>query len=493
MKRALTCLLLAALLCGLLGGCAEKQEAAPAAPEAAPAEAPAAEEDFETAAAKEDFESAVEAQTFAVAMTCYCSGYESEAVGRDQGFLWEATGWYAAWICRVKDCDLISEKQAEDFQKSLGFEGDFAMPAEWAAYGAVRRLKGADGSVYYDFIDHKYRFNEQLGVTLEAGLVTLEELSMLMPNGEGVEFARGDAGQEPNTACVVLTRHFSEGESVAYPYRIRFAPDPDPDSGFAYRVIGVETPPAGARTDPALTFTWEELLKANSLQNIFSLYSSVHITDAEGSFASWLFKRGEDLVILSGDEVVYGQYRNCRFNYEKGSDGKLRAVVGEIVDPAELRQMQEGFLQEYLRGIVKMDLDRIEGDLIWADCIYAGDFRQQIAVDLGTLALREIRFRLYDGSESRTLFRYDEKAPEASYLDSWDEPLRRVHLVWEDYVDGAPVVREETVELPADWEYYPWVSRWGDYTAYMNAGWTRSYRYPGDGVDYTLYLTTAKG
>ena len=40
---------------------------------------------------------------------------------------------------------------------------------------------------------------------------------------------------------------------------------------------------------------------------------------------------------------------------------------------------------------------------------------------------------------------------------------------------------------------FPWEARWGDYTIYMNEGYTRPYSYPGDGVDYTLWLTTAKG
>ena len=65
--------------------------------------------------------------------------------------------------------------------------------------------------------------------------------------------------------------------------------------------------------------------------------------------------------------------------------------------------------------------------------------------------------------------------------------------MWESFYDGGPHVREETVELPGDWEYLPAEGRYGDYTIYMNAGYTQSYFYPGDNVDYTLYLTTAKG
>ena len=68
-----------------------------------------------------------------------------------------------------------------------------------------------------------------------------------------------------------------------------------------------------------------------------------------------------------------------------------------------------------------------------------------------------------------------------------------MNLIWEDWYNGGPHIRRETIAVPADWEYLPWEARWGDYTIYMNEGYTQPYSYPGDGVDYTLWLTTAKG
>ena len=88
---------------------------------------------------------------------------------------------------------------------------------------------------------------------------------------------------------------------------------------------------------------------------------------------------------------------------------------------------------------------------------------------------------------------YPDALPDFSFLDGWDKPLREVTGIWEDFYDGDVHVRTETYELPGDWEFLPWEGRWGDYTIYMNKGYTRPYFYPGDGMDYTLYLTTAKG
>ena len=64
-------------------------------------------------------------------------------------------------------------------------------------------------------------------------------------------------------------------------------------------------------------------------------------------------------------------------------------------------------------------------------------------------------------------------------------------------LDAAEAIRRllanAEVSLPGDWEYLPYEARWGEYTAYTNPDYIGPYAYPGDGVDYTLYLTTAKG
>ena len=141
-----------------------------------------------------------------------------------------------------------------------------------------------------------------------------------------------------------------------------------------------------------------------------------------------------------------------------------------------------------------MSFEGVEDDRIWTECTVRGGMRERIAVDRGTLVLREIQLWYSDDLPPvTTCFLYDETAPALEYLDSWDGPMRTVTLHWEDFSSGERVTRDESVRIPADWEYLPWQGRWGDYTVWMNEEYTRQYAYPGDGVDYTLYLTTAKG
>jgi 7-cyano-7-deazaguanine tRNA-ribosyltransferase len=90
-----------------------------------------------------------------------------------------------------------------------------------------------------------------------------------------------------------------------------------------------------------------------------------------------------------------------------------------------------------------MKLDRIEGDLIWADAIYSTGYRQKLAFDRGTLVLREVMSLNDDGEVGNvTVFDYTSAPDNYSFLDSWDRPLRTIELVWET-VSGSELPETE--------------------------------------------------
>ncbi len=108
--------------------------------------------------------------------------------------------------------------------------------------------------------------------------------------------------------------------------------------------------------------------------------------------------------------------------------------------------------------------------------------------------LRESRFRYgEDSGLVTTIYDYKSPPPELPFLDSWDKPLRTLILHWENFEGSELKTWTETVRVPRDWEYLPYEGRWGNYTVYLDEGYTKPYVYPGDGPGYTLYLTTAKG
>ncbi len=467
MKKLLSLLLCLALLAGLFAVSAAADEAGE------PAEKPAGEEDFIAA---------VGAQAFAVTMAAWL-GDAGEGVSLDDpAFLWDAAGWYAAWLYRTDGCDLLSPEDAADFLRSLGAE-DCAMPEGWTEYGVVRVLHGLDGSEHYDFQQHKAEIDEMLGVN------TL------------LSFVGGEGGH----LTTVLSCFYEDELSAEWMYELAF--EEAGEAVFPYRLTGMRLLDKGPQMDGELSFSWDELLEANRLENVLAHYPAVYVAlqteqgEPDELSGNWLFESGGELARVScGEDYVGGEYRGCYFEFETAEDGAERAVVGRIAGDGESEAFLSGYLTAYLQNVVIVQLEKEEDDLIWLGCTFRGGYRERIAVDRGTLVLRVIDFSSGDMLPPSVLrFEYMKPAPDYPFLKSWDGALRTVTTVWEEYVldeethEWASVVRTDFARLPADWEYLPYQARWGEYTAYLNEGYTEPYVYPGDGVDYTLYLTTAKG
>ena len=417
------------------------------------------------------FAPAVEAQAFAVSMAYHEGGFLNGVTPLDPAFLWEAGGWYAAWLYRTEGTDLLTEDLLRDFQRSLGVQN----PPDAPDTPDIRILQSSDGARLYDFQGYKLRLDARLGQTLSFSL---------------------DA-PAPFEAAVSIREYFSAGASGERRYTLRFALNRSAGSAFRYSLVNAEAEDPGPVWDPALDFTWDELIAANSLKNIFSLYDSVRIKNSVASVMPiWLFYRDGKLCILRTEEnYVEGEYNGCWFFVEPGEDGVMRPRIAGFDAQCGDSEFRDDFVSNYLYGASIVNLDRVDGDFTRLHVTFVGDWLEDVAVDRGLLLLREIVSRIDEETPPIvTGFFYGETPPEAKYLDSWKGPMRHITLHWEDWRDGGPRTRTETITVPADWEYLPWEARWDEYTIYMNEGYTKPYAYPGDGTDdYELYLTTAKG
>jgi len=417
------------------------------------------------------FAPAVEAQAFAVSMAYHEGGFLDSVTPLDPAFLWEASGWYAAWLCRTEGTDLLTEDLLRDFQRSLGVQN----PPDAPDTPDIRILQSSDGARLYDFQGYKLRLDARLGQTLTFSL---------------------DA-PAPFEAKVSIREYFSAGASGERRYTLRFSLNRSAGSAFRYSLLNAEAEDPGPAWDPALDFTWDELIAANSLKNIFSLYDSVRIKNSvAGVMPIWLFYRDGKLCILRTEEnYVEGEYNGCWFFVEPGEDGVMRPRIAGFDKQCGDSEFCDNYVSNYLYGAAIVDLDRVDGDFTRMHVTFMGDWLEDVAVDRGMLLLRETVSRADEETAPIvTGFFYGETPPEAKYLDSWKGPMRHITLHWEDWRDGGPRTRTETVTVPADWEYLPWEARWDEYTIYMNEGYTKPYAYPGDGTeDYELYLTTAKG
>ena len=419
-------------------------------------------------------EDEIATQAFCVALAAQLNDYyggEPNAL-----LLWDAAGWYAAREARISGTQLVSASVINDFLASLGYMGYPALPASWEAYGIVVPVTGAGNSLYYDFQQHKTMFEAMLGITTEVSVEIV-----------------GD-----NTVDTAVTVHYPEYQHTM-PFRLSFAENPDPNSAFPYALTGMERLPSPVHMDEALNFTWDELREENSLSSILRWCSSVRFTNPgyNDDSVSWLFKHNDSIVFLIpyGD-YLSGTYRNYSFDTVTFPDGKIRASIGAVTDDPAKGAYHETFLQDYLDNVVDVQLASQEDGLLCLNCWYSYGTMQQITVDPGTLFIRKVSYQYDPAYEaSVTEFAYTYPAPDYAALDGWNKPLRTVSAVWEDYdtVNGRFTYRTETLEIPGDWEYLPYDARWGEYTPYLDARYTQSYSYPGDNIDYTIFLTATKG
>ena len=470
--RKLLGILLAAALLGGVSAAAEppaERIMGPGIPiGAAPDTAPA------TPATPENLEEDTWAQALSVGMMCWNS-YTDRICPWEPYFAWDATGWYAALLYRVEGIDLLPQSTVDEFQRSLGVEAPIGEANVWLGDGGPRLLRSADGSVNYDFAFHKQRLDELLGV----------ELEFSVEGGPGL------------TETVTVRQHFDLRTAADRRFILTFEENGDPAGTFRYRITDLSVPEDVPEVDPNLTFDWELLTEQNRLSKILSMYPAVRIYSRtyNPDDSTWLFLHGKDPVMISeAYGNVTGQFRTCYFELGQSTDGKVRPQVGSFEENAVILQNLENYILGYFDGPAVMKLDRIEGDLIWADAVYRSGYRQKLAFDRGTLVLREVMSLNDDGEVGNiTVFDYS-SAPDAyRFLDSWDMPLRTIEVVWETYSGTERQLRRENVRLPADWEYLPFECRWGEFTAYTNELCIGDYQYPGDGAGYLLFLTTVKG
>ncbi len=281
-------------------------------------------------------------------------------------------------------------------------------------------------------------------------------------------------------------------------YHILFTPNPDAGSAYPYQLVWIQQMPAAPEMDGQLNFTWEELLDANMLSNVLSFSPAIRTSNPfyGPDSTTWIYRlNGHTAIVQSVNQYLSGSYGVWSFDSYDLPDGGVRACVGYYSDDPNEDLYDEYYLINYLSGITNIELLREEEELFWLDCTFYGESTEQIAIDKGTLVLREIDF-VYDPAyePSVTLFE-SSPAPELPLMEGWNGPLRSVTAHWEDYDRdyGCLRYRTETLELPLDWEYLPYDARWGDYTAYNTEAYVGTYVYPGDGIDYEVYFTVAKG
>lgn len=364
-------------------------------------------------------------------------------------FAWNTAGWYAAYIANLELSDdaALSEDQLKDIQNVI-LTGEAVMtPPDDINVEAETR----DGKTYWKFPEINDDFHSYLGVISEVNCEKAKNNSYVVTIRDHLRF---DVVEE-----TVFNIGFKE-ENNSY-ILSEFSRNEFID----------------------LDFTTDMLYDANHLSNLFSIYDNLTITeDRSSGYGSFVYSRKTDNgYTLWTDDGSSGYYDEFRFYTSDNATGKVSVTPDGTSSDC---------LDDYI-AITRLpdegaDLIRLtcteEEEIFYVDYGFSSTV---YTIDRGTLALKKTEsFDDNDESYFTAKFSYGDKLPEPDTIAAWKGPLRTVSLKLL-YSDGETLGLSFTI--PADWEFdvYEYCP-WG--TAYLDEGCTELYEYPGDGIDYTIYV-----
>ena len=365
-------------------------------------------------------------------------------------FAWNTAGWYAAYKANLEFADevVLSEDRLKEIQNVI-LTGEAVMtpPDDIDAEAETR-----DGKTYWKFPKINDDFHSYLGVVSEVNCEKAQKDSYVVTIRDHLRF---DVVEE--TVFNIGFKEENDGYILSEFSRNEFID---------------------------LDFTTDLLYDANHLSNLFSIYDNLTITeDYSSGYGSLVYSRKTDNgYTLWMDDGSSGFYDEFRFYTSDNATGKVSVM------PADT---SSDWLDDYIAIMWLPD----EGtDLIRLTCteeeeIFYVDYGSSSTVytiDRGTLALKKIEsFDDTDESYFTAKFSYGDKLPEPDTIAAWKGPLRTVSLKLL-YSDGETLGLSFTI--PADWEFdvYEYCP-WG--TAYLDEDCTEPYEYPGDGIDYTIFVS----
>lgn len=256
----------------------------------------------------------------------------------------------------------------------------------------------------------------------------------------------------------------------------------------------------------------EYACEQNTLSNLLSLADNVKLTyeDSEGNKSCDLFfKYGDNgkqtgrICTYTGEDGTEETIVNmaCMIICEEG--GRIEAEFSTLQYESEGDFSFEDVVTReiYQNGIVQTIEDL--GDSIKVTATYSDDFEfpdeeygymDQYLLEKNTLSLLEHKLMRTDGTIISTIkveYDADTKGLADKYLKDWQK-TRHITFNYEKIKeDGKTENKTLTISAPATWEVLPLYE--SETFCFLDAGLTIPYKYPGDGKDYTIYVTNAVG
>lgn len=249
----------------------------------------------------------------------------------------------------------------------------------------------------------------------------------------------------------------------------------------------------------------QHVSEQNDLSELVSVYDNVQVTCRymEGATSQNLYfkygSRGDEMGNIwiytgeSGEEEVMGIMGCITFSEKEGRIvGQLNTMDYEAAEPSP---SETSFINPdaLIRSIEDLgDTIKVTAPLSQED-LESGPADVYI-LDRKTLHLLEYSYINEDGEPLITgEFQYgaDDKGMTDRYISAWDK-TRRIKFNYEKITGSGETEHESlSVLVPATWEVVPVYEE--ETFLYMDRELTKPYEYPGDGKEYTIYVTNAAG
>ena len=468
-KRALSLILCAVLILGVLSACGNK-----------PAEKPEETSLSDSVERPDSFEDAVFGISTALALGMRF--FDDPSYLDSASVLWNTIGWFSCWREANGEDGGLTTTQVYALQHALRASGEYVpIPDNWVGSSVTTEDKG--GEIVWSFPGFTQNYKE-MTEALKPSLTALDG----------------------NKVKVVLTNE--EGENEEYVFT--FEKDEAVGGEFPYVLKEMSLPEVQGATESEANFDYEMLREANTLENLLNIYGSVkeeYYFNGEKNYEKYFFRKNGEIACVAkftqgGTGSLDGVYGSRDFTLMGGMPGEPGAYLCSY-EYLDLDSGSESFSYFFNYTISEMivygavtDLEEKDGTYTFymgrsEEEYYEENLVPIYTVDKGTLAIKEIVADMDDDS-SRTVFTYGEEPVDYGVLDGWDRPLRKVTVVAELHDDNFNTVNlTRTYEVPDNMELLPYYYK--PLNMYFNPGYTETYEYSNDLGDYTIYVTDAMG
>ena len=117
------------------------------------------------------------------------------------------------------------------------------------------------------------------------------------------------------------------------------------------------------------------------------------------------------------------------------------------------------------------------------------DYSYEITVDKSNLEIQSIHFP--DDSGPQINVAYDAEFKGNQLLEDLNGPHKKVEIIADVYDEDYSIHLNKTLNVPANWEVVP--ACFDLHELYTDSSCSTTYSYPGDGIDYHVYLSNARG